>query len=356
MLNKIQIHNFQSHKDTEIEFSPGVNIIKGPSDCGKTAVLRALNLLVNNKPSGDAYCSSWGGKTSVKGTFDDCEVTNARTSSSNEYVLNESVFRALGGKVPEEIQKAINMDDINIQRQMDAPFLLSETSGEVAKVLNKIANLDIIDVAMQNINKEVRSANANMAMVEGKITEYEQKMNKFKGLDDIKALLSFMKVKMTQVDKVKTTVATVKDALLKYTNVQDALLPIQDRIAILEKRIARNESIAEIEAKYLAVKEKRWSLNISIDKLEEVEKKVTEYQKRISLLKTKIASLEKRAEVEVLLQVSKDKYKIINDTFQKYFKTKEAIDLLQLRIKEKREDIKEKMGDVCPLCEQKIGE
>ena len=46
---KLTIENFQSIKEkTEIDFIEGVNLIIGPSNSGKSAVLRALRGLILN--------------------------------------------------------------------------------------------------------------------------------------------------------------------------------------------------------------------------------------------------------------------------------------------------------------------
>jgi DNA repair protein SbcC/Rad50 len=41
-INKVRIENFQSHEDTLMEFHKGLNVITGPSDHGKSAVMRAI--------------------------------------------------------------------------------------------------------------------------------------------------------------------------------------------------------------------------------------------------------------------------------------------------------------------------
>ena len=61
MIQSLQINNFQSHKYSVMELHKGVNVIIGPSDSGKTTILRALRWLVWNRPSGDAFRSDWGG-------------------------------------------------------------------------------------------------------------------------------------------------------------------------------------------------------------------------------------------------------------------------------------------------------
>jgi exonuclease SbcC len=47
-IQKLKIKNFQSHHDTEIEFGPGINVITGTSDAGKTSILRAIMFVLYN--------------------------------------------------------------------------------------------------------------------------------------------------------------------------------------------------------------------------------------------------------------------------------------------------------------------
>ena len=50
MIKSIHVVGFQSHADSTIEFDPGVNVLIGQSDSGKTAVVRALDWALNNRP------------------------------------------------------------------------------------------------------------------------------------------------------------------------------------------------------------------------------------------------------------------------------------------------------------------
>jgi exonuclease SbcC len=53
MIDHVAIKNFQSHKNTNIDFQRnGVNVIVGTSDQGKSAILRAILWAVNNRPMG----------------------------------------------------------------------------------------------------------------------------------------------------------------------------------------------------------------------------------------------------------------------------------------------------------------
>ena len=48
MIKKIRIRNFESHEDTTINFQEGFNLIVGKSNSGKSSIIRALNVVVNN--------------------------------------------------------------------------------------------------------------------------------------------------------------------------------------------------------------------------------------------------------------------------------------------------------------------
>jgi len=65
MLKTLRGENFQSWRELLMTLSPGVNVIVGESDAGKSAIMRMLRLLITNRPSGDAYRSWWGGDTVI---------------------------------------------------------------------------------------------------------------------------------------------------------------------------------------------------------------------------------------------------------------------------------------------------
>ena len=60
MITKISIKNIQSHKNSTLELSPGINAIVGSSNNGKSAILRAFYWARYNRPLGtDNLLSHW---------------------------------------------------------------------------------------------------------------------------------------------------------------------------------------------------------------------------------------------------------------------------------------------------------
>lgn len=172
MIHKIHLLNFQSHRDTELEFSPGVNVIIGDSRSGKTAILRALNWGRYNKPAGTALNSYWNRNEKKQPidpflssiTFDGGDVvTRKRTADFNGYLVMENSLEAVGQDVPEDVEKIWNMSEVNIQKQFDVPFLISESAAEVARFFNKTIKLDKIDQVLSQAETKRRKLNSEIA-------------------------------------------------------------------------------------------------------------------------------------------------------------------------------------------------
>ena len=151
MLEKISIKNFQSHKATSMELSPLVNTLQGNSDCGKSAVMRAVCWLLFN-PAGDYFVSDWAkkGKTisapcEVSVVANGHTITRRRDKDFNGYTMDGQVFEATRNSVPPQILEALGLGEVNVQRQLDAPFLLSMSAGDVSRYINSLVNLSRID-------------------------------------------------------------------------------------------------------------------------------------------------------------------------------------------------------------------
>lgn len=159
MIEAIEIKNFQSHKNTSIEFSKGLNVISGTSDSGKSSIIRAIKWVVENRPSGDSI-RNWDCKKTDKTKVsiklsDNVLIEKERTDNKTKYLIDQKEFEAMRSDVPEEIRNAFNLSEFNIQNQHDPYFLLNNSSGEIAKKMNDLVGLDIIDTIFKNLNSKI---------------------------------------------------------------------------------------------------------------------------------------------------------------------------------------------------------
>lgn len=159
-LEKLRIRGFQAHDDLTVEFDPAITTIQGPTDAGKSAILRALRWLAFNRPAGDAFRRARADRTAVDLRVDGKIISRRKGSGKNIYKQDKKVFAAMGNRVPEEIAAVLNLGDLNFAGQFDPPFWLADSPGEVSRQLNAIIDLGVIDDTLSAVAARLRRAGA----------------------------------------------------------------------------------------------------------------------------------------------------------------------------------------------------
>jgi len=166
VLERLELRNFQCHEKLTLDLDPRVTTLVGESDRGKSAVLRGLRWLVFNKPTGDAFVrrglhDGRGRACSVRLKIDGHAVGRHRGGrTGNTYSLDQRVYRAIGSGTPEGVAALLNLGDVHLQGQHDAPFWFGLPAPEVARQLNAVVNLALIDRVLTALAKDARQAQA----------------------------------------------------------------------------------------------------------------------------------------------------------------------------------------------------
>ncbi len=161
MLTEISIQNFQPHKSRTIPLSQLVSVT-GPSDRGKSSILRALRWLVTNKPGGDTFIREGADDCAVTLKLDGREIKRSKGKGGNKYWLDGKELVAFGTDVPPDITKLLNLTENNFQGQHDSPFWFGASAGEVSRQLNQIINLGVIDSTLANLNAGIRESTSRV--------------------------------------------------------------------------------------------------------------------------------------------------------------------------------------------------
>ena len=161
MLKSISIRNYGSNRRLDIDLDEQITCLTGESYTGKSWAIRALKWVSLNRPAGISFIR-WGSKRSiVTVTTDKHSIARKRSKAENAYVVDGTPLHAFGNNVPSKVQKILNLSDLNFQTQQEMPhgvgplFWFALGPGEVAKRLNKIVNLDLIDRTLGNLSKLV---------------------------------------------------------------------------------------------------------------------------------------------------------------------------------------------------------
>ena len=169
MFEQIFIKNFQPHRDLTIDLDERITTIVGPSDVGKSAVIRALRWVCLNVPVSSLIRE--GAKKAVVQVSVDGQITTRSRGSENAYALNGNEFKAFRTSVPDPISDHLNLEPINFQGQHDSVYWFSESSGEVSRQLNSMVNLGIIDETLSYVAREVNKSKIVVQVSEEKLAE-----------------------------------------------------------------------------------------------------------------------------------------------------------------------------------------
>lgn len=279
MLKILRLRNFQKHGKLTVKFDPHITTIVGPSDQGKSAIIRALHWLTFNRPAGEAFRRHGSSEVAVQLTTDKCTVTRRKGKGTNTYSLDKKKLKAFGSDPPELISDALRLYSFNFQMQHDSPFWLTLSAGEVTKRLNSIVNLSVIDESVQRAKSTVRSLEAEERVVSSRVQQLESRVTRDSWVEDahsniaetrkLSGLISRESVRaaaladvLRQIEGIKPLVVTlsgsagafnevaaVRSALHELTSTRDGLAALlHDISAVSTRRRIASDSLATKQA------------------------------------------------------------------------------------------------------------
>jgi exonuclease SbcC len=143
MITRIELTNFMSHVHTVIEPAAGLTVLVGPNNCGKSALVAALQILCRNEAS--TYVLRHGEREcSVKVVTDDGHTVEWKRKSRPSYVIDGKSFDRLGRTgLPDELHQALRLPkvaagdetdfDVHFGTQKSPIFLLGHSPTNAAR-------------------------------------------------------------------------------------------------------------------------------------------------------------------------------------------------------------------------------
>ncbi|TJX16234.1 hypothetical protein E9840_00660 [Tissierella creatinini] len=310
-IKKITLENFQSHKYSVIELDERMNVIVGPSDSGKSAIIRGLKWVLFNEPSGNYFIREGENECSVTVEFSDSTILKRlRTKSKNSYVLynnngEKMKFEGFGSIIPNEIIEEIGIKKIyldstessfiNLGEQLEGAFLLSEKTSTRASAIGRLVGVNIVDVALRDVLKDIRGLNVSTRTLEDNNIALKTEIEGYEFLNDLKK--RYTKAKdlendinnslelLNKLSVYKSKIAETKKESLELKNILkelDGIEKIDESLLAIESRIIKYKYINNYAKTLQKLKEDILSNSNIIQDL-----------KGLDLANGRIASLEK---------------------------------------------------------------
>lgn len=260
-IKSIELQNFQSHHSTHIEPAPPgqLTVITGPSDSGKTAIIRALKWLLYNQPAGADFMRTGASMVRISVKFADGNiVTRERTAATNRYKILQpgaekpEVFEGFGATVPLEIQeitgvRTVKIADLdlmlNLSEQLDGPFLgqKSISSPARAKILGKLAGTEEIDVAATETGRDLYRRNQDEKRLAAEIEGLAARIEEFAWIEELGERIAALENLAARIKEQRELLVTLEEKRAE-------LLRIQTEMNAAQKILRRWNVLPAIEA------------------------------------------------------------------------------------------------------------
>lgn len=364
---KINIKNYQRLENISIELLPGINLISGNSNNGKSSTIRAVRDFIFNKISKDKIRH---GEKELEITIDDA--TAIRNNKGVIYEISGEKFEKVGRNILPEIKDKFNIDEVvingiaikpNFWFQMDKPFLNDKTSGQKNDLLigtkndkyiaclkkikaettdlqkiNKKYIEEYIDKTKQNILKNEERLNKldGLELLLSKINSFEEKSNSFQEIvnyfNEIKKRKEILNKQKEYTNKIKNVLNSsekLNNLFIEYQNKKDKMQEIYD--------IYKSQYDINSELEYVENKKELLARGLTFETL--LRELFTDIQNK----KLEIKELEDYfTQYEKLLKNEENIKKTLNEN-EKLLKT----------IKNEFDSFKKEIGH-CPLCGGKL--
>ena len=248
---KLRIKNFQSIGKADLDLSD-FTLLVGPSNSGKTAVVRALAACLFNTPGTD-YITKGESETAIQ--LDDGKnkilYTKGKTS---KYQIDEKGYSAIGRGPFTEVEK-LGYRDLNVEGasvrpqfsfQHDPPFLVSPvySSATISTIFGSLSNSEIVRKAKHINEKDIKTLTSEVNAEQRLLEKTTKKLEAFSSFEQAEKLNRSLELSQKQhefVTELCIKAEKTKAEVSILTQKIDVLKVIQQATGIVE-RIEKNRS------------------------------------------------------------------------------------------------------------------
>jgi exonuclease SbcC len=275
MLESLKIKNVQIHKLFEVEFDEHITTFTGPSESGKSAIIRALLWWLFNEGNVKDLRRTGVRDFSVSGVVDNRRIGRLR-GRSNSYKFEGKSLRSFGSGVPEVVAQVFDVGPTNVQRQHDRHFWFSESRAFVSRELNKIVDLEIIDSSLKNIGIEVRDAKAAVRVIRDQKKEARSLKKALEWVSDVRDRVDILSRMLEDVAEISEKADRLRELL-------DGIHTLQIAQRTERKRLAKQKRVQSLGANLEAAASKERDLSDLIREIELSTEHLTSQKKQLKI-------------------------------------------------------------------------
>lgn len=271
MITDVVIEDYQAIREARLRLGR-VTVITGPTGSGKSAVIRAIRLVVFNARGtsfirhGVKKCKAAigfegelravgierGGRGADKYRLVTLDLS--RCKHTDEPVVTE--FTKLAGAVPLPVSEALQLSELNFAGQFDRPYLLDASGGQVARALGELTNVTLVLDAAREATRRKQETARELKRAEAELESLKAQAATFRRLRERRAAMAEAQERLVSVTAITEQLGRMRKlaelrrqasgAVARVQSHLEALdVPSLDRVEELSKSLARLRSLGE---------------------------------------------------------------------------------------------------------------
>lgn len=264
----VLIKDFQILNQVNLKFNPGFNVIVGPSNNGKSSILKAIKAAVYTEPGVSTIRA--GADSYIVGiSHNNHNIVYQKKLNASKYLVDGAQFSKFGLNTPEEVSNALNIKELNLNgnkvqlnfwNQMDKPFLLDKSAGELFKFILDSGENDKLSAVVKSMVADRQQLNRDADIVQGSINstdsilkEQEKSVEDLKPVYEMSLKIIELKSKKQELDRlnsIKLRLKEIKDSLNTLSNSYIISNNKLNAIKILENNLEKIKLLHRLEDLY----------------------------------------------------------------------------------------------------------
>ncbi len=245
VIKRIELVNFMSHERTVIEPAPGLTVLVGPNNCGKSAFVSALQILCHNSKS--SYVLRHGEKKCqiIVETDDGHVVEWAKTKTgSPHYLIDGEKHDRLRGGVPDQVHQILGLPkvecekdqfDIHFGQQKDPVFLLND-SGKASAQFFASSSDAIRLVEMQDRHKsKVRDSKREIKRLTSEKEAIEEAVELLEPMEELDQRLKALELEYKSLLTNQEAIESAEIQIRAIENLEKEIEGHQRNLAVFKK-------------------------------------------------------------------------------------------------------------------------
>lgn len=269
---RVKIENYQAIKNADLFFDVGLTAIVGPTNSGKSSLIRAIKGAINNQTgTGFINYNADESVVSIEDNGNTIVWTKPRKGSAT-YTLNGREISKVGRTQNEEVANLLNMSEVevstqkirlNFWEQMEKAFLMDKTPNQLFEFISQSKEQELMQSYQQTEQNSLTEIEKQIKVNETKLDVYKQEIQKldnratelvrFNAIDinQIQSLIKLKNSVETNLERFYDTISEInllRDKVLVQTNFVKSIKSIdnelrqrfllRDKIIVLENIIS----------------------------------------------------------------------------------------------------------------------